>query len=223
MTLLSLLTRVTGTFVLLAATCLDAAAKDSPLTVIAPYVDNQAFLIGRLDVKQLPLSDLKPRIIEFLGQVAGDPSVPQQVEPVIDQAIQLREGFLNAGGQDVFLIVSVADIPYQPPFLVVTASDPQKLDAVESFARQLMGASANVLEIRKSGDRALLVGTPATLDRLAALKAEPRPEVLAAISAIADGTAPVAAGAQRRSASRAERDLPQFSGTLSAHHRAGIE
>ena len=170
----------------LVAACPDTTADDSPFTVIAPYVDSQTFLIGRLDVKQLPLNDLKPRFLEFLGQVTGDPGIQQQVEPAINQALQMREGFLTAGGQDVFLIVSPLETPYQPPLLVVTAADPQKLAAVESFTRQLMGPAGKDVEIRRSGDRALLVGSVPTLERFATLKAEPRAEVLAAANAAAD-------------------------------------
>ena len=79
MNLLSRLTCVTGTIAVLAATCLNTTANDSPFTAIAPFVDNQAFAIGRLDVQQLPLGDLKPRILEFLGQVTGDPAIPAKM------------------------------------------------------------------------------------------------------------------------------------------------
>ena len=143
MSLFSRLSCVTGIIAALVAACPATIADDSPFTVIAPYVDSQTFLIGRLDVKQLPLNDLKSRLLEFLGQVTGDPGIQQQVEPAINQALQMREGFLTAGGQDVFLIVSPSDIPYQPPLLVVTAADPQKLAAVESFTRQLVGPAGN--------------------------------------------------------------------------------
>ena len=57
---------------------------------------------------------------------------------------------------------------------------------MQSFVRKLTDASPEKFEIRKHGDRALLVGQRPTLDRLAALKSKPRAEVTAAANAIAD-------------------------------------
>ena len=52
--------------------------------------------------------------------------------------------------------------------------------------RELLHPAGNDVAIRKSGDRVLLVGTPSALERLAALKVEPRPEVSAATTATAN-------------------------------------
>ncbi len=180
---LSRLTRVAMLLATLLGVGPATQAADSPFTAIMPYVDNQTFLIGRLDVQQLPVSDLKSRLPQLLAQITGEAGVPDQFASVVDQAIRLREGFLTAGGQDVFLIVSTADIPQPPLFFVVTATDPRKLDALESFIRQLINPQGP--GIRKDTDRAVLVGSPHTLDRLDDLKAAPRPEVQAATAAVA--------------------------------------
>ena len=181
----SRLVLMAGTMLALLIACPVTSAAESPFSSIAPYVDGQTFLIGRLDVKQLSLSDLKSRLPVLLTQITGDASVPPQFEQALGRAIQLRDGFLAAGGQDVFLIVSPADIPYRPPFLVVTATDAQKTAALETFVRELVQPDGNNMAMRQSGDRTILVGSPPTLERLAGLQPQPRPEVAAATSAIA--------------------------------------
>jgi hypothetical protein len=162
------------------------SADETPFAAVAPFVDDQTFLIGRLDVQKLQLADLQARLTAIIEKITGDSNAAQNMAPVAAQAQQLRTAFLDAGGQNVFVLASTSDIPAQPPFFVVTSSDPGKLDAVQSFVRQLTGGSSEKFEIRKHGDRALLVGQPPTLDRLAALRTTPRAEVTAAANAVAD-------------------------------------
>ena len=179
--------RVLLMFVLSSITLLPyTSAGETSFAAVAPFVDNQTFLIGRLDVQKLQLGDLQARLTAIIEKISGDSNADQNMAPVAAQAQQLRTAFLDAGGQNVFVLVSTSDVPAQPPFFVVTSSDPGKLDAVQSFVRQLTDASPEKFEIRKHGDRALLVGQSPTLDRLAALKTNPRAEVTAAANAVAD-------------------------------------
>lgn len=186
MSALSRTLRAAGVLAVVVATWRCAVAAESPLGAVSAYVDAQAFLIARLGVKQLPWNELKSRLPDLVTQVTGDAGALPHVQPVVDQATQIREAFLAAGGKDVFAIVSPADIPYRPPFLVVTAVSAQKLEAVETFVRELVKPDGNNVAVRRDGDRAVLVGAASTLERLASLKAEPRAEVTAAASAATD-------------------------------------
>ncbi len=75
----------------------------------------------------------------------------------------------------------MSDIP-NPPFFVVTSSASDNLSALEGMIGQLVtgAGSRPKMEVRKAADNRLLVGVPAVLDRLQALKAQPRPEFTAA-------------------------------------------
>ncbi len=183
---------VTGLLSGLLIICAVARAADSPFDVILPYVDGQTFLIGRLDVQQLPLHDLRSRLPQLLAQITGDPSVvPQSVASAVDGAIRLRDRFLEVGGQDLFVIASAADIPQQFPFFVVTASDPQKAGTLEPLLSELNDPQGHAWSVRRAGDRVFLVGSPRALERLANLQTAARPELLAAADAAAAASAPI--------------------------------
>ncbi len=137
------------------------SADETPFAAVAPFVDHQTFLIGRLDVQKLQLADLQARLTAIIEKISGDSNAAQNMAPVAAQVQQLRTAFLDAGGQNVFVLVSTSDIPAQPPFFVVTSSDPGKLDAVQSFVRQLTGTFPR--EIRDSqARRSCPAGGPAT-------------------------------------------------------------
>ncbi|MHB8865315.1 MAG: DUF1559 domain-containing protein [Pirellulaceae bacterium] len=162
------------------------SAQETSFNAVAPLVDQQTFLIGRLDVTSFPLDALQTRLAAIVEKVPGAPNAAEDIERVASQARQLRAAFLDAGGHEVFLVVSTSDIPAQTPFFVVTSSEPEKLDAVQSFVKQLLDASQTKLEMRKQSDRSLVVAQPSTLERIAALQPQPRAEVTAAVNAIAD-------------------------------------
>ncbi|NLX56953.1 MAG: DUF1559 domain-containing protein [Planctomycetaceae bacterium] len=183
---------VTGLLSGLLIICAVARAADSPFHVILPYVDGQTFLIGRLDVQQLPLRDLKSRLQQLLAQITDDPSVlPQNIASAVDNAIRLRDRFLEVGGQDLFVIASAADIPQLFPFLVVTVSDPQKAGDLEALLNELNDLLGDAWSVQRAGDRVFLVGLPRTLERLTSPQTAARPELLAAADATAAVSAPI--------------------------------
>lgn len=184
---ISHLTRVVLMLVLFSITCLsNTSASESSFTAVVPLVDNQTFLIGRLDVQKLPLDKLQTRLTAIIEKISGDPNMVQNMAPIASHIQKVRTGFLEAGGQDVFVLVSTSYAPTTTPFFVVTCADPGKLGAVQYFVKQLLDASQEKLQVRKHGARSLLVGQPRTLELLASLKTEPRAEVTAAANAIAD-------------------------------------
>ncbi|MHB8969423.1 MAG: DUF1559 domain-containing protein [Pirellulaceae bacterium] len=173
--------------ILISITCLsNMFASDSSFAVVAPLVDDQTFLVGRLDVQKLPLDKVQTRLTAIVDKISGDPSGVQNMTPIVSHIQQVRTAFLEAGGQEVFVLVSTSYAPAPTPFFVVTCAEPGKLDAVQSFVKQLLDASPEKLAVRKHGDRSLLIGQPRTLELLDSLKTEPRAEVTAAANAIAE-------------------------------------
>lgn len=156
-----------------------AVPPDAPAEVVSAYVDNQTFLIGRLDAQTLPLTELQQRVSQFLRELIDDPNFHEGVEAGAKQVIGLRDAFVQAGGQEIYVVVSMSDVPYQPPFFVVTSSSPDKLSVLEGMIGQLIGGARPKMEVRKADNR-LLIGSETTLARVQALKSEPRPEMVAA-------------------------------------------
>ena len=162
-----------------------AVPPDAAADVVSAYVDNQTFLVGRLDAQQLPLTELQQRLSQFLHDLIDDPNFHQGMETGAKQVIGLRDAFVQAGGQEIYVVVSMSDVPYQPPFFVVTSSSPDKLSVLEGMIGQLIRGARPQMEVRKADNR-LLIGTETTLDRIAILKSEPRPEMVAAWKAASD-------------------------------------
>ncbi len=211
-------------FVLSSITLLPyTSGGETSFAAVAPFVDNQTFLIGRLDVQKLQLGDLQARLTAIIEKISGDSNAAQNMAPVAAQAQQLRTAFLDAGGQNVFVLVSTSDVPAQPPFFVVTSSDPGKLDAVQSFVRQLTDASPEKFEIRKHGDRALLVGQSPTLDRLAVAQDQPTRRSDGRRQRRRGRSGPTVDYAQRGSAPCREGDNAQLAKALGQPDRTGLE
>ncbi len=130
--------------------CLAAAAAaqtEDSKTTIAPYLDSQTILVGRLNVEKLPLADIRERAIPFLQDLVGDPSANPKIEATAQELSSVRDSFLQAGGREVYVVFSLFDIP-NPPFFVVTASAPDKLEGLETFVRGLTKQSGARLEVR---------------------------------------------------------------------------
>ncbi|MCU0960837.1 MAG: DUF1559 domain-containing protein [Pirellulaceae bacterium] len=176
--------RCVGLVVMLAAwPALGVRAAEQAFAPAMPLVDAETFLLGRLDVEQVSIPEIHTRMAAILQKVTGDASVAQALAPLAQQATQLRDAFVQAGGREVLAVLSTADIPAGPPLFVLTCGDAARRDGLQAFVAQLVSAAPEKLEVRKHGDLLLLVGTPRTLDRVAALKAVPRAEVSAAAAA----------------------------------------
>ncbi len=186
-----------------------AASPGAVADVITPYVDNQTFLTGRLDVEHLPFVELQKRLITFLHETTNDPAFCKQVEAAAQQVAGLRKAFIKAGGREIYLFVSMADFP-QPPFLVVTSSSPENLSSLAKMIGQLTASARPKLEVRKVADNRLLIGTKVTLDRVEALKTEPRAEVAAAWQAASNAPIQLALTPSADHHRVLEETLPQF-------------
>ena len=72
------------------------SAGETSFAAVAPFVDNQTFLIGRLDVQKLQLGDLQARLTAIIEKISGDSNAAQNMAPVAAQAQQLRTAFLGS-------------------------------------------------------------------------------------------------------------------------------
>ena len=88
----------------------DALARD-----IAPFVEGRTVAVVHVDLARLDPGPLAERLAPFTGNDAGRKAAARQV---LTQVAELTK----AGGRDVYLIVSLADLPERGPFFVLPVS-----------------------------------------------------------------------------------------------------
>ena len=162
---------------------------DARARAVAPYLDEQTIGLAHVDVARLSLDAL-------VGQLAGLTKLPAQDLARFQQAARRWvTDFTRAGGKDLYLIVSLADLP-EGPFLVAPLQEGADGRAVAELlsgeraallTRQIplpvAGGTAEVL------DHLVFVGGKAALERIRAGKSAPRPEVAEAFAAAGDTAA----------------------------------
>lgn len=163
-----------------------ARAGEQAFAPVLPFVDAEAFLIGRLDVEKLSIHDVQARVASIAEKITGDANSSQVVATAAQQPAQMREAFLAAGGREVFVVMSTADIPARSPLIVVTCSEPAKLAGLQKLVEQLASMGPVPFAVEKQGDRALLVGPTETVQRARTMKPVTRGEVTAAAQASGD-------------------------------------
>jgi hypothetical protein len=151
----------------------DPAARAN---TIAPFIDAQTFAVLHLDVSRVPVDKVVALIGKLNLALEEEPGVRQQMEMV-------HTAFTHAGGKDLYVVVSMADLPWGGPFVVVplAAGADQK-----ALAKLFEGAGHFAAE--RIG-RALVVGPAATIARLKNIKPDPRPDLVKAFQAAGDTAA----------------------------------
>lgn len=163
-----------------------ARAGEQAFAPVMPFVDAEAFLIGRLDVEKLSIADLQSRVESIAKKITGDASSSQALATAAQEPTQIRDALLQAGGREVFVVLSTADIPARPPLFVVTCSQPAKLAGLQELIEQRASMGSEKLVVEKQGDRTLLVGPSQTVERARTMKPVTRAEVTAAAQASGD-------------------------------------
>ncbi|HEY1859310.1 MAG TPA: DUF1559 domain-containing protein [Gemmataceae bacterium] len=174
--------RITAMILALAFVVPAAAAEkkfdpDVPAKAIAPYLDDQVFGIGHADLTRIDF-DKALAFFKELGKFEG-----KEIDEPSRQAREWLTAFLKAGGKDIYLVLSMADIPNTEPFFVVPMAE--KANEEELAKLVGMGGQMKYLVIKK----ALVVGNEKTIDRLQDQKPAERPEVAKAFAAAGDTAA----------------------------------
>jgi hypothetical protein len=163
-----------------------AQAGEQAYAPVMPFVDAEAFLIGRVDVEKLSIQDIQTRVAAIAEKITGDVSASQVVATAAQQPAQMRDAFLQAGGREVFVVVSTADIPARSPLIVVTCREPSKLAGLQKMVEQLARMGPVPFAVEKQGERTLLVGPSQTVQRVRTMTPVTRAEVTAAAQASSD-------------------------------------
>jgi hypothetical protein len=168
---------------------LPAAAADkfdpnARAEAVAPFLDDQTVAVAHVDLTGIDVDALAARgyVNELPGLEAKDIETPKR---------ELRSwlaALIQAGGRDLYVVFSLADLPNQKPFVIVPL--PSEADA--QATRREMEHNKLFLGARFARmGRAVVAGEESTLKRLRTLQPTPRPELAEAFAAAGDTTAQV--------------------------------
>ncbi len=142
----------------------------NPAAAIEPLIDNQAVVVAHADLTQPDLATLLGKAAKFLP---ADCEVSKLASGVETFAAQ----FSQAGGRDLYLIVSLDDLPNQSPYWLAPLSD----DADDERLRSLFESLP--CEVRQRVGDVLFAGSRQALARLEHSPAS-RPEIARAFGAV---------------------------------------
>lgn len=173
-----------------------AVAQEKPdpaarAKVVAPFIDEQTVLIARVDLLRLEVDPLVDKAVALIRDVV--PEAQAELEGFRREEKQARAGlkglqaaFRQAGGKEVYLLFSLADISFRNdpvPFLIVPLGEGADEKALAALFRE------TGLDVHQRLGDVLFVGTRSTVDRLRALSPSPRPEIAEAFRAAGDTAA----------------------------------
>jgi len=162
------------TGVLLAADRFDPAATAK---TIAPFIDERTVAIVHVDVSRFEVAPS----FDYLAKVR--PDMKEAIDKARAAGSNILKQFREAGGHELFVVVSLADVPESTPFVVVPVANGVEDDAVRGALQRLPLGSHRRL------NGALVLGAEATLDRLSSQRPAARPEVARAFEAAGDTAA----------------------------------
>jgi hypothetical protein len=139
--------------------------------LLAPFIDEQTIGVARIEVSEIDAERLFEVSTRFMP--AGHPLL--QSKTIVAKFV---DDFKQAGGRELYLVASLADLPEQPPFLLVPLYE-------DSDEKALSIALAAFETPHRIGN-VLFVGSQVVRKRLMEASPETRPELLRAWEAGGD-------------------------------------
>ncbi|MCI0641489.1 MAG: DUF1559 domain-containing protein [Gemmataceae bacterium] len=164
--------------------------------VLAPYVDEDTFLLVHLDVSRANIEAVFERVKEL-----GAPKHMQEGKAVLEG---LRGRFLKAGGKDAYALWNWGNA-FEDVLVVATVTKDGSADKVAEVLSEIGPLQA------KAQPGLVVAGTPAALARLKDLKSQPVPALAKALDAAGKHAAQVVfvpPSALKRSLIETFPDLP---------------
>jgi hypothetical protein len=161
----------------------DAAAK-----AVAPYLDDRTVAVVHVDLTRVNVDAFAEKFAALTKMKLDDLAQEKKA------AASLLDTLKKAGAKDAFLVVSLIDIPNNPPFVVLPQDkdgDPKAI--LDLTPKQGLHSYGPYAEFRyEQIGEAVVGGGEATRTRLKSLKPTARPEVMKAFTAAGDGVAQAA-------------------------------
>ncbi|MEX2091811.1 MAG: DUF1559 domain-containing protein [Pirellulales bacterium] len=201
-----------------------SAAENEPAVdqaaVIAPFVNDDTFAVGYLDLALVDAADESNglnRLLEQMPQTA-------QSDPLVLQTLgNAAKGLHAAGADGVYAVLGLGDI-YENggPLVVITVAndrDPAAVEATLQGFSQMASATHSKMPkfpVRRQGTQTILVGSELTIARYESLHAAQRGDLTEPLEKMtADGAAVAAVVSPGPDFRRVVRELwPEFPGPL---------
>src|SRR5436309_3359439 len=139
----------------------DQFDADARARAVAPFVDEQTVGVAHVDLTRIDAGALLARVAEVAKLGAEEIEGPKRELGVWLAALA------RAGGKEMYVVLSLADLPAQPPLVVVPLGAGADADAIRRELSRVKPFEHLRFETR---GRAVVGGTEDTLRRLRALK-----------------------------------------------------
>jgi hypothetical protein len=164
-----------------------AAEKYDPAALaktIAPYLDEGTLFVAHADMTRIDLMPAVTRVKELFPRI-GTPAEQAAAMADVDGAVAAAQkwiaDFTKAGGRDIFAVLSMSDFPNSPIVLVVPVEKGADAQAIIKLLGPPDGANpadpADATATAQLRGNVILWARKPTLDRLAALKPTPYPDL----------------------------------------------
>ncbi len=150
---------------------------------IAPFIDEQTIAVLHADPTRVEVGPLVDRLAELT------PDIRLEHQEIKAAMTEMQNAFKRAGGKDLYVVVSLADIPsfeHSTPFLIVPVYEKTDPTALSEILLQTRDKRRQGAQVAKRLGHVLFVGPRRTLDRLQQLQPDPRPELTDAFQAAGD-------------------------------------
>lgn len=148
---------------------------------VAPFVDSQTVGIAHVDLSRIDADALLDWAIEV-----GRLEKKEVEEPRREWRGWLAD-FTKAGGKDLYIVVSLADLPIGPPLVVVPLAAGADAQAVRRVLGRVKYLEQRAFAYEKF-DQALVGGSESARKRLRSVKPAARTEIAKAFAAAGDTT-----------------------------------
>jgi hypothetical protein len=149
----------------------------SQAATVAPLIDGQTIGVIYVDTSRVPIEPLKDQFIAWIPAAGPAQRMMRTTVDAMEALTNAMATVQQAGVKEMYFLVSLDDLPQEPPCLVLPLTAEVKPDAVERGLKSISGAV-----IKKIGS-VLVAGGPKTVARLERVTADSRPSLQQAFEA----------------------------------------
>lgn len=150
----------------------DTAVDDAK--AIAPFLDGGRVTLAHIDLTRIEIAAVSDKLAKLM------PDAASEAEPVRAAAQRVHQSLQKAGVKDIYVLVSLSDLPQEGPAIVIPNAAGIDIKALEEALKWAPNRKPE--SIRGS----IVVASPGVLTRLRELKPADHPELAEAFRAAGD-------------------------------------
>jgi len=162
------------------------SAQEGPLAPVAPLLDSQTFAVVRVELAKIDAA----AALQFAAGVVGEGNPAEEIKGAAPKVQGFLATLREYGAQELYVIISLADIPENPPPIILTLKAGANEDLIASHVKPLVHAPYDETLRQKN---LLVFGTRSSIERLRENRAVARPDLAAALEQAAGAPVQVAA------------------------------